>query len=741
MRIMGLEINRRPKEKKESRSWPAILALVAGNQYVWTPANYEALAKAGYQSVVDCYQCIDLIAKSVGTIPWILQRVDKNGDPTEIKAHPLLKLMDKPNPRDGGAKFREATIKYLLISGNSYIEQAGPTSGPNSGQPLELYNLRPDRMAPIPGDTIHLVRGYKYIVAGRETDFTTDQVLQIAEFHPTHDWYGLSRLEVASRIIDISNLGNEWNANLLHNDARPSGVIKATGRLTEDQRNAIRQQFSDKYAGSENAGKTLVLEGVEDWKQAGLSPIDMDWLEGDKNVTRKICRIFGVAPELIGDASNKTYSNYKEARLAFYMETVLPMARMLRDELNNWLTPKFCADRMNPDLRLDIDEDQIPAIQEKREEAYNRILPAYWLTFNEKREAVGYDAVDGPLGDMFHLPMGLTSTSAEEEKNPTPAPATSKTPEQIAAYATNPGATPGNPPPKPAPKPAPGPMMPAPAKGKASSEIKHFWKSPERKELLWKAYALRVEAKSKGFDKAIQKYLVEQGKEIAARVARLQSFGPGTAEALVGRQAAKKDYIKRFKPRYHALYATARVAGEHAVQGKIYTLDEDTKTEFKMSAEQEAKIDRLIEEAGDYITDTTIEDIKDLLYTAVDETWTTSQLAKEVGDKIETGSWQRARLIAVTETAILENSGTLDGYKENEFVERKGWLCSFVPDSREGHKEANEQEVGIDDPFEVANEKGGVDQFDYPGDRSHNPDPSNSINCLCYLYPIVPELE
>jgi hypothetical protein len=81
---------------------------------------------------------------------------------------------------------------------------------------------------------------------------------------------------------------------------------------------------------------------------------------------------------------------------------------------------------------------------------------------------------------------------------------------------------------------------------------------------------------------------------------------------------------------------------------------------------------------------------------------------------------------------MIENAGNLDGFKENEFVNRKMWLCSFVDLSRDAHKEADGQEVGIDDPFRV-----GADLMDYPLDRSHNPEAGNVVNCLCAIAPVV----
>jgi HK97 family phage portal protein len=704
MKIFGFDIHR-SREVKESRTWPSILALVTGQSHVWPKTNYESLARAGYQNAVDVWACIDLVSKAIASIPWVLYK--QGTDKEEIENHPLLDLWSRPNPAEGGARFRESVVKYLLIAGNAYIE----ANGPKRGAPRELYCLRPDRVTVVPGTSIQLVGGFKYKAAVREANFTPDEVLQIKEFHPTDDWYGLSRLEVAAHIIDISNLGNEWNANLLKNDARPSGILRVTGNLTQDQRDALRNSLTDKYSGAANAGKTLILEGVEDWKGAGLSPVDMDWLEADKNVTRKICRVFGVAPELIGDSANKTYSNYKEARLAFYMETVLPLARMIRDELNNWLVPKF-----GEGIELDIDIDQIEAMQEKREEAYQRIQSAYWLTLNEKRDAVGYDAVEGVLGDTFHIPMGLTTMTAEEANAPEPEP--EPVPEALAPFV----------------KPAEDEPVP-PVKPGAKMMTKGFWSLSERRELLWKSYVTRIGAKSKSFDADMEAFLKKQATLVVDKIQGLSGIREARAKQLLDKKHFIPAYIKQFKGRYFTLYRTAKEAGISATQGKLYDLSEAMKADADLTAldgPTRTRLESLIKQSAEFIHETSIQEIQDLLSDAIDADWTLQELAQQVKDYLYDASPARAKRIAITESAMLENCGTLDGYKSQEFVNKKGWMCSFVKDSRDAHIEADGQEVGIDDPFTV-----GGEQFDYPGDRSHGPDPGNSINCLCYMVPIV----
>jgi phage portal protein BeeE len=115
--------------------------------------------------------------------------------------------------------------------------------------------------------------------------------------------------------------------------------------------------------------------------------------------SRDVAQAFGVPPQLLGIPGDNTYSNYQEARLALWEETVIPLLRHLRDEFNAWLSPRF-----GEGLALEIDLDEIPALALRREKTWDRIQAADFLTLNEKRALAGFTAVPG--GDIHVLRRG-----------------------------------------------------------------------------------------------------------------------------------------------------------------------------------------------------------------------------------------------------------------------------------------------------------------------------------------------
>ena len=362
----------------------------------WSARDNKAFADEGYRKNVVAYQGINKVAAAVAAIPLTLHRRD-----TEITDHPLLTLLKRPNPLQSGDSFMRAVVGFYMITGNTYIEQ----SVNGRSVPVELYPLRPDRMRVVPSEA-GIPAAYKYKVGSSpevtwEVDPVTgvSDVIHIKTFHPLDDWYGLSPIEAGAFAVDQHNESMKWMQALLQNSARPSGAMEVEGdaELSNEAFNRLKAQIDEQYGGASNAGRPMLLEGGLKWTQMGLSPSDMSIIEQKYSSARDVSLALGVPPLLLNIPGDSTYNNYQEARLAFYEETVIPLAEMLCEELNNWLSPRF-----GPGLQLRLDLDAIPAIAEKRRELWTMADNSEDLTINERRALKGFDPIFG--GDTIMLP-------------------------------------------------------------------------------------------------------------------------------------------------------------------------------------------------------------------------------------------------------------------------------------------------------------------------------------------------
>lgn len=376
-------------EVKESQA-QSVLVINPG-QPVWTPRDYKSFAEEAYVRNVIAYQAINKIAEAVASVHWVAFRGE-----TEVTQSPALDLINNPNPMQSGRDFIEAKIGYLMISGNSYDERIMV-----SNQPRELYTHRPDRMKVVPGPN-GTPKAYIYEVNSRRVTWPVDEngnsdIRHMKLFNPLNDWYGQAPVEAAAYAIDQHNEAMKWVQALLQNSARPSGALVSGEGLTDEQYNRLKAQMEGQYQGGGNAGRPMLLEGGLDWKEMGLSPTDMGIVEAKHSAARDICLAFGVPPQLLGIPGDNTYSNYSEARLSFWEDTIVPLVDRLAQEFTAFIGEPF-----GVEIRADM--DQIPAIVDKRRTLWEMVNASTVLTINEKREAMGYDPING--GDQVFIGMG-----------------------------------------------------------------------------------------------------------------------------------------------------------------------------------------------------------------------------------------------------------------------------------------------------------------------------------------------
>ncbi len=381
--------------------------------------KYEDLAEEGYMKNAIVYKCVNEIAKGAASVPFIV----KAGD-NVIEEHPVIDLLKRPNPVQSYNEFFNAFFGYLLLSGNNYTLKVGP----ERGAPSELHLLRPDRVV-IKGGGRPIPDRYEYILNGRIQDtYLVDQNTGDSEvkhtklWNPLDDHYGCSPLSAAAVEVDQHNLSSKHNINLLNNGARPSGAVVFKPKddsglqvnLSEAQRQQLLTDINNRFSGTQNSGRPLLLEGDFDWKEMGLSPKDMDFLNLKHMSATDIAMCFGVPSQLVGVPDAQTYANVAEARLALYEETIIPMLRLVQSDMNEWLFPQY-----DERLEFEYNIDAIPALAERRRRIYENISQAVQhgiITRNEAREQIGLSPIDG--GDDIYISATLFPLGSEVPEEP-----------------------------------------------------------------------------------------------------------------------------------------------------------------------------------------------------------------------------------------------------------------------------------------------------------------------------------
>lgn len=352
----------------------------------------KSSSPGNYRNNVIVYRCVNLIASTASHVPFKIYE-KKNSKLIPTTNHRILQLLKEPNNIQGGVDFLVELISNKLLFGNSYIL----SNIDDNNNLRELYNLQNNNIEVITGNG--KILGYRHTISGKEHIYSINQlnsfckIMHLKNYNPNDKLYGLSPLLAASNSIEIHNLASNWNISLLKNGARPSGalIMKDTNSfLTDEQFNRLQDQFRQKYSGSDKVGKPLLLEGGLDWRDMSISPKDMDFIESKNMAAREIALAFGVPPQLLGIAGDNTYNNMKEARMALWEETIIPLLDKISDSFSSYFSRLY-----GENILIDFDRDEISALTGKRDDIWARIESSDFMSINEKRAHIGLPPIMG----------------------------------------------------------------------------------------------------------------------------------------------------------------------------------------------------------------------------------------------------------------------------------------------------------------------------------------------------------
>lgn len=375
-----------PFERKSSyMPGGSMIALSQLGTARWRLGHYEAQIREGFLQNPICYRAIRMVVECAASVAFRLE----GEAAVTTKAQKLLK---SPNGEESGSTFLEKLFLHLQLAGESYAEMRFLEDAPHA-----IFALRPDRVRPLLSSD-GWISGYEYSQYGKRQavrhimrdGLGRSPVFALTLQHPLSDHEGQSPLEAAARSIDIHNAGAEWTKALMDNSARPSGALvygKEGAHLSDQQFERLKTELMDSHAGAHNAGRPLLLEGGLEWKPMSLSPQEMDYLAARHAAAREIALSFGVPSMLLGIPGDNTYANYKEANLAFWRQTIIPLVQKVYSSLSLWLS-----DWLEDEVTIKPLWNEVSQLSAERDGLWEQVTKADFLSREEKRQVLGFEA-------------------------------------------------------------------------------------------------------------------------------------------------------------------------------------------------------------------------------------------------------------------------------------------------------------------------------------------------------------
>jgi len=309
--------------------------------FPWLPrANMEQNMRA-YGQVGTLHAIVSRLANATSQVNWRLYRSSKSGKPedrVEVTDHLALRIWDSPNPFMTRQEFVEASQQHVELTGEGWsVIARNPRA---RSLPLELWPVRPDRMAPVPSAS-NFLSGYLYTGPGGERiPFEKDSVLFIRVPDPLDPYRGLSPVGTISATLDSSRFADEYNRNFFYNSAEPGGIIQVDKRLTDDEFNELRDRWEEQHKGVARAHTVAVLEQGE-WKQNAATRRDMQFVELSDVTDAKIRTAFGFPKFMLGDVDDVNRAQGEASDAMFAQWLIVPRLVRWRQMLNTDYLPLF----------------------------------------------------------------------------------------------------------------------------------------------------------------------------------------------------------------------------------------------------------------------------------------------------------------------------------------------------------------------------------------------------------------
>ena len=335
----------------------------------------------------------------------------------QIDNHPFLDLMDRPNPIMSGRELREASFAYCLITGNAIEYAASPGSGERAKQPVELWSIPSPCVKPVmSGNRRDPIEGFAITYAYNKT-IPKSQITHFKYFNPVgetqgyeNSFWGFSPLGSARNQISQKRYADLAQGNLFANMGpagiisgnAPRGSVQAT-ELTPEQAVAINDDFVQNHTGAHKAGSIIITPADVKWVQIGLSPVDLQILEFNKDLERQIANIYGYPSQLLNP--DGTLANSDSGDVRVITSCVLPLLRKF-DDVRTMMIREWYGD---DSLVYMSDTDVYPELEADKKELVAWMRSAAVFSQTEIRQALGYGKEVNP--EEVLIPSGLMRLS------------------------------------------------------------------------------------------------------------------------------------------------------------------------------------------------------------------------------------------------------------------------------------------------------------------------------------------
>jgi len=265
-------------------------------------------------------------------------RVDKSGKEEEVKDHPLLDLLYKPNEEyhiTGTASLYLSQV-YFLLKGESF----GIIERDLLNQPKYIWFI-PPHWVTLPSSeqpdhyTVNFSSGYTAYVQKEDMFYRKNP----NPSDPTGR--GVGRVESLGDEIETDEYMAKFAKRFFFNDATPNIVITAPEGTQDDEIKQAERKWYQKFGGFLNSSKAAFLNWEAKLHVLNTSNREMDFIESRKFYRDLVIQHFGIPPEIMGNVENSNKATVVAARDIYRNEVLDTMFIEFEEAITHQLLKQY----------------------------------------------------------------------------------------------------------------------------------------------------------------------------------------------------------------------------------------------------------------------------------------------------------------------------------------------------------------------------------------------------------------
>lgn len=330
-------------------------------------------AMSAAQANVWYFAAINAIASDLASLPWKVTVEGRDGKRVRLDDHPVIRMLEKPNPQQVGELFWRQIVYDWKTDGNAYLLML---DGPRSMPVVGLERLHPASTSVVPDKQGHPA-GFEHDLGGVPVTYHPEQVAHLRNFSWRDDErgvYGMGAVQPLNRDLMADAAAAEGAAKasmkgrpdflLTPADAGTSWSDKVIKLITHQVNRMLGKSF----------GGALVLGGHVKATPLSWSLRDVEFQSVRTMARDGVLAGLGVPPAKVGLPT----ANYatQQQQMASYWQDRVADARMLGAVVTQ-IARRF--DPSLPTIRVEKDFSQVRWLQFDRTERLSRVQQWVYL--------------------------------------------------------------------------------------------------------------------------------------------------------------------------------------------------------------------------------------------------------------------------------------------------------------------------------------------------------------------------